>query len=381
MKRRVFLNLCLLLVLSLLLGACSSFETATHAPILPASARGGAPTDASVPAPTAAVPTAESTNPLEEQAAVALLAFEERFTLTGATTEEGLGAFHAVINDHPEFFWLTGGCTYYDMSNDSGRSVEIVPDLRVPIDQAKSMQQSLESAVSSILSGLKDGMNDFEKALYLHDWLVDNTEYDYATFERVKQDALFQSSAQTAYGCIVEHKAVCAGYSKAYQLLLQRVGIPCRYITGDTSEGLHGWNLITLDGEPYYVDVTWDDPRALDDGSLLVTHEFFCITTAELLETHTPDADQNVPTCTAVKYDYYRYFDLYMETYDRAEYVRRLKNAQGMLQIKFGSPAAAAQAVQDLSDGTIYEFDSSIRSAQYWYKDGGRLVTYEFTRG
>ena len=380
MKRRISLALCLLLTLSLLLSACSSFETNSHAPILPASARGQAPADTSVQTavPTAAVPTAEPASPLEEEIAAHLYALEERFTLTGVTPEEALDAFHAVCNDRPEIFWLTGGCTYYDMSSEN--KVEIVPDLQMPLEEAKRMQQSLESAVSTILSGVQSGMSDFEKALYLHDALVRGTEYDYDTFERSKQDESYRSSGQIAYGCLVEHKAVCAGYSKAYQLLLQRVGIPCRYITGDTSEGLHAWNLITLDGEPYYVDVTWDDPTATEGGSQLDTHEFFCITTAQLLETHTPDADQDVPTCTAVKYDYYRCFDQYMETYDRAEYARRVKNAQGTLQIKFGSLAAAAEAARDLSDGTIYELDSSIRSITYWHKDDSRLVTLEFTR-
>ena len=357
MKRRFSLALCLLLTLSLLLSACSSFETNSHAPILPASARGQAPSDASVPvqtaAPTAAVPTAEPASPLEEEIAAHLYALEERFTLTGVTPEEALDAFHAVCNDRPEIFWLTGGCTYYDMSSEN--KVEIVPDLQMPLEEAKRMQQSLESAVSTILSGVQSGMSDFEKALYLHDALVRGTEYDYDTFERSKQDESYRSSGQIAYGCLVEHKAVCAGYS-------------------------HAWNLITLDGEPYYVDVTWDDPTATEGGSQLDTHEFFCITTAQLLETHTPDADQDVPTCTAVKYDYYRCFDQYMETYDRAEYARRVKNAQGTLQIKFGSLAAAAEAARDLSDGTIYELDSSIRSITYWHKDDSRLVTLEFTR-
>ena len=72
MKRRISLALCLLLTLSLLLSACSSFETNSHAPILPASARGQAPADTSVQTavPTAAVPTAEPASPLEEDGGV-----------------------------------------------------------------------------------------------------------------------------------------------------------------------------------------------------------------------------------------------------------------------------------------------------------------------
>ena len=60
MNRRLrSLAICLLLVMSLLLGACgSAAENTVHAPILPGSARGQSQTDTSVPLPTAAVPSA-----------------------------------------------------------------------------------------------------------------------------------------------------------------------------------------------------------------------------------------------------------------------------------------------------------------------------------
>ena len=57
---------------------------------------------------------------------------------------------------------------------------------------------------------------------------------------------------------------MCAGYAKAYQLILNRMGIECGYITGnavnDMVSGPHAWNYVRLDGNYYQVDVTWDDP-------------------------------------------------------------------------------------------------------------------------
>ena len=52
----------------------------------------------------------------------------------------------------------------------------------------------------------------------------------------------------TAYGCLVEGRAVCAGYAKAFKLLLGRCGISCYYVVGEAGGGKHGWNCVELDG-------------------------------------------------------------------------------------------------------------------------------------
>lgn len=382
MKQRLSsLAVCILLVLSLVLSACgSAADPDVHAPILPASARGQSQTAPQLQ-PTETTAPAEASSSLEDQCAAAVLAFEESFTLTVGTAEEALDAFHAMFDHHPEFFWLTGGYVYYDKTSTGENSVEIVPNLLMPLEEAKAARQSLDKAVSAILSGIDSGMSDFEKALYLHDSIVGATDYDYDTYERMMQDETFLHTSQTAYGCLVEHKAVCAGYSAAYQLLMQRAGIPCIRVDGTATGGPHEWNLITLDGDPYYVDVTWDDPRPTDNGAVPETHEFFCITTAELFETHSVDADVSVPLCTATKYDYYRYFDQYMETYDRAEFARRLRNAQDSVSVRFGSIAAAAEAERDLSGpGVIFSMDDSLQSVLIWHKDDSRTVTCTFSR-
>ena len=52
--------------------------------------------------------------------------------------------------------------------------------------------------------------------------------------------------------------AVCQGYSLACKCLCRQEGLPCELVT---SEGINNaWNLVTLGGEQFYVDCTWDDP-------------------------------------------------------------------------------------------------------------------------
>lgn len=56
---------------------------------------------------------------------------------------------------------------------------------------------------------------------------------------------------------------VCEGYAKAFQYLCDLSGLTCYTVTGamtgGTGEGRHMWNIVTLGGENYLVDVTNSD--------------------------------------------------------------------------------------------------------------------------
>ncbi len=59
--------------------------------------------------------------------------------------------------------------------------------------------------------------------------------------------------------------------------MMERLGIPCIYVDGDargSAEG-HAWNMISLDGEYYYVDATnGDQPEFLEgDAVQLAEHK------------------------------------------------------------------------------------------------------------
>ncbi len=95
---------------------------------------------------------------------------------------------------------------------------------------------------------ITSGMSQKEKARVLHNWLIFNAYYDltYSNYE--------------ANGVLIKGKGVCDSYAKAYSLLLSKVGIENKRITGQTSDSGHAWNLVRIDGQWYHVDCTWDDP-------------------------------------------------------------------------------------------------------------------------
>ena len=97
-------------------------------------------------------------------------------------------------------------------------------------------------------AGEQAASSDYDKALWLHDWLIFNADYD----ESLKMHA--------ARGVLLDGTGVCESYALAYQMLLGEVGIPSIYVTGYARGELHAWNLVQLEDEWYHIDPTWDDP-------------------------------------------------------------------------------------------------------------------------
>ena len=133
------------------------------------------------------------------------------------------------------------GQTYYS-ENFSNKS---------DVDTALSKIDAVKNNVLSNLTG-----DDYENIKMIHDYLIENTEYD-QNYESTDPYSL--------YSALIENKAVCEGYVKAFKYLTNAAGIECELVQGTAtnSEGVtenHAWNCVYLDGKWYYIDVTWDDP-------------------------------------------------------------------------------------------------------------------------
>ena len=134
------------------------------------------------------------------------------------------------------------------------------------IQVADDAYPSVASIVNKAVSQAKKKTNgsEYEMALYLHDWLLDQLEYD---------NSLKWSSAESA---LTRGLGTCQAYESAYAKLLFAAGIE-NAETRDTYDG-HTWNAVKLDGEWYQVDCTWDDTSDNFYGDLDQRHLYFCIT-------------------------------------------------------------------------------------------------------
>ncbi len=118
-------------------------------------------------------------------------------------------------------------------------------------------EAEVDKKVKEIIDGLElDGKTDFEKIAAIHDYICDNVEYGSAGDGG--------DTVRTAYGALVNGKAVCQGYSVSLYRLLLEAGIDNRIIFGQGlsdagDSGAHTWNIVKLNDKYYYMDPTWDD--------------------------------------------------------------------------------------------------------------------------
>ncbi|MCM1064089.1 MAG: hypothetical protein NC420_06340 [Eubacterium sp.] len=173
--------------------------------------------------------------------------------------------FEAVYNDHPEMFWMEAGysCKYLG----SGKCVEILLKYNDTADYLEQAKAQFGAQAEVILSGARLQGSVFDQEKYVHDALMEMVEYDEGA-----------AMNQSAYSALVLGRSVCAGYARAFQYLMQQLGVPCYYCTGTSGED-HAWNIIQLDQAYYNVDVTWDDTDP-------ATYDYFNRSDDEFAGTH-----------------------------------------------------------------------------------------------
>ena len=165
---------------------------------------------------------------------------------------------HALVADHPEVFWLPPYYITATGKDDNGNpaalmmfssSADVSPAFLVKRSEKSVMEEELKKAVSDIASQVT-ATDPFEIELQLHDLLCKRVEYS-----TNQADPMIYS----AYGALVNGKALCEGYSRAMQLLLHHFKIPCTTVTGVAEGEGHMWNQVSIGSKWYNLDVTWND--------------------------------------------------------------------------------------------------------------------------
>lgn len=209
--------------------------------------------------------------------------------LTGAfapVEEVGAGklrtVFEAVYNDHPELFFME--TAYYGKYRRDGRCVEIDLRFNRTAQNLEASRALFQENADGILSQAAALGSDYEKEKLIHNILIDRITYN-----------LGAEMNQSAYSALVNGQTVCAGYARAFQYLLQQMGIPCYYCTGYAGEN-HAWNIIRLEDGFYNVDTTWDD---VDGGN----YDYFNKTDGDYADTHArKELSVYLPPCNGQMY-------------------------------------------------------------------------------
>ena len=195
--------------------------------------------------------------PEEVFAQLDLVSYADIFDHTG--DPRGGDYLHSAINYFGANYSTTGGGEYW---------VEYYFGYKTSADEEAETDTEVERLISSL--GLKDGSkSDYEKVKAIHDYLVENVEYDYDTYYGTTTGYW---GTYTGYGALVKHLAVCQGFASAFYRLCLEAGIDARMIS---SRDLgHEWNIVQLDGLYYLMDCTWDENTETDSYFLRGKYDF-----------------------------------------------------------------------------------------------------------
>lgn len=113
-------------------------------------------------------------------------------------------------------------------------------------DATAKATQKLNKMVKRIESHVNKNWSIKKKAKVVNDEIKNVASYDYKFKNKDRQ---------SAYGELVDKKCVCEGYTMAYELIMNDLGVKTTYKLNKNET--HIWNKVVASDK--YVDVCWND--------------------------------------------------------------------------------------------------------------------------
>jgi hypothetical protein len=316
-----------------------------------------------------------------------LCAEETTFKLIGVDISSFAAAYGSTlthfINDHPEFFWLNGYVEYETvrMSDSDSGNVTItlgIHDYWKDHDLAKAKSE-LQSALDAVVLEANAFEDDYQKVKFVHDYIIKFNSYDYDAYEKGDAiDAETDAIVSSAYGALVSGNVMCAGYARAFDLVLHKLGYESIFVSGEADGGSHAWNLICLGGDYYHVDLTWDD---LDGDLAEVRYNYFCLPDEEISKTHIAAVEYSYPEANGIEYNYFVKEELLLDYYSFAAVTKLAKkyDGEGVFAFKCYDSKVMADAVEGLIENNMIfklsEFEN-VSSFQYITDEDCNILTF-----
>ena len=229
-------------------------------------------------------------------------------------------ALNAFEYDNPELFYidLSKMVLYYEKDLNNKFRIYIKDDDGTKnyfIDGIDSEEAAniAKTEIDIVIQNIKNDIEEldlnteYKKIKYIHDWIVNNIEYD---------TTLNRSNRNNIYGLFVEKQATCGGYAKAFKYLIDELGMECIVIQGEANSNEkienHAWNYIKIGDKWYGVDCTWDDPIIIgniEEGVNRIYYTYFLKGKSVFENTHYP-----IESLVGTKKEFY-YPDLEFDNY------------------------------------------------------------------
>lgn len=197
-----------------------------------------------------------------------------RFTYLGLTYDRAGELFTMFSYSNPQYYFVGNGF----LSDGSAIFPMIYDGFANGATRAEETAK-MKAQIDAMEAQIAAGTTEVEKARIAHDLICKKISYDHDYDKPVSKTPYHQ----TAYSVFCDDYTVCAGYTKAFTILMNGAGVDTLSVTSPA----HAWNMICLNDSWYNVDLTWDDM----DGqySMEVMYGYFNRSTAMI----TGRLDQN----------------------------------------------------------------------------------------
>ena len=174
------------------------------------------------------------------------------------TASKEMGTFYRnILFENPEYFWVDPYTFTINEIQSSGKyRLTLSPKYIVDEDVLQEKKSAFDQKVTEIVYTAKTKTTDFDKVLFVYDYILANSEYDYELIDSGDTTDLGRS----AYGCLVDGETICSGYSMAFNIIMRKLGFECGYEFNNYDnfsiiDG-HVWNYCKLENVYYYFDLT-----------------------------------------------------------------------------------------------------------------------------
>lgn len=183
--------------------------------------------------------------------------------------------FRIVYSDNPVISWVEPSFSY--MTNEIMGTVTAIPNYSIGKAEVKQRVSDMLEASNAILDKMPAFTDEFDKVHYIHDALAGMIDYDMGAQDR-----------SASYAALLNGKATCEGYAKAYQFVLNQAGIEALMAFGDAGEA-HSWNVVRINGNYYHSDLTWDDAIVVGENEDIeyLSHAYMTMNDAQISKSHT----------------------------------------------------------------------------------------------
>lgn len=256
--------------------------------------------------------------------------------------------FTYVLYDNPNIFWVDSNYLYTPYEN----SIELTPQYRLSKTEAEMITSQMQSEIQKIRELTSGFTNQFDKELYIHDYICRTSVYDEGTIDNF---------GDTAHSVLLYGKGICEGYSRAAQILLDAVGIDNYLVVGEsTHEGkteAHMWNVVNIDGINYHLDVTWDDYEVEND----ILYFYFNLNDEKILKDHY-NLDPAVNSCISLEHYYFMYKDSYVKDFSGFDaYIsstaKKLSEGENKIEFLFEDKKDLQKALSNIeNDSGFFNF-------------------------